>query len=248
MPYIYAIVSVLLVSAVSLIGIAAIPVDKLFRKSLIYIISFSAGALLGDVFVHLLPEVVEEAGFELEISAYILTGIMTTFIVEKWVHWHHHHREDCKGDHHDNPIAFMTLFGDSVHNFIDGLIIGASYLISTPVGIATTIAVVLHEIPQEIGNYGVLLHSGYSRVRALMLNLATALTALIGTIIALALGSQTEGAVIGLSAFAAGNFIYIAAADLIPELHHHKSTQSGVGQFIAMLAGILVMAALLMLE
>ncbi len=248
MTLLYTLLSVFIVSLISLIGVITIPTHRWFKKNLIYVISFSAGALLGDVFIHLLPEVVEEAGFGLIVSSCILAGIMTTFIIEKWVHWHHSHDEDCVDDHKKNPIAFMTLFGDSTHNFIDGIIIGASYLISVPTGIATTIAVILHEIPQEIGNYGVLIHSGYTKKRALVLNFLTALSALAGGIVAFTLAAQSQQMALYLSAFAAGNFIYIAAADLIPELHKSHKSHSGVWQFVSMLVGILVIAALLLLE
>ena len=241
-----ALLSVFIVSLISLIGAISLPFsEKRLQSFLIYFVSFSAGALLGDVFIHLLPEVTETAGFTLEISGYILVGIMTTFIIEKFIHWKHH---ADPSHNHAHPVTALTLIGDSVHNFIDGLVIGASYLVSFPVGLATTMAVVLHEIPQEIGNFGILIHGGYTRKRALWFNFLTALTAVLGTCIALFIGNQMSTSVIMLSAFAAGNFIYIAASDLIPEMHKEVSVKKSSIQFFTMLLGIGVMFSLLLLE
>ena len=149
---------------------------------------------------------------------------------------------------HKHPFAWMNLFGDSIHNFIDGMIIGASYLISIPVGMATTIAVVLHEIPQEIGDFGVLVHGGFSRKRAVFLNFITALTAVIGAVAILLLGGMTEGLITFLIPFAAGNFIYIASTDLIPELHKEKEILKSVLQLVFFVIGVLIMVPLLLLE
>lgn len=242
----YALLSVFIVSLISLVGAISLPLsEKKLRSFLIYFVSFSAGALLGDVFIHLLPEVTEEAGFTLEISAYVLIGIMTTFIIEKFIHWKHH---TDPAHNHTHPVTALTLIGDSVHNFIDGLVIGASYLVSFPVGLATTLAVILHEIPQEIGNFGILIHGGYTRTRALWFNFLTALTAVLGTSIALFIGNHMSKSVMLLTAFAAGNFIYIAASDLIPEMHKEVSVKRSSIQFLTMLLGIGIMFSLLLLE
>ncbi len=247
MTYLYAIVSVVGVSLISLIGAVTLPIgQKRLQSFLAYFISFSAGALLGDVLIHLLPEVVEETGLTLQVSLQVLAGILVTFVIEKVIHWKHHHAHPTKQQHH--PVTAMTLLGDSVHNFIDGLVIGASYMISLPAGIATTIAVVLHEIPQEIGNFGVLMHGGYTKARALWFNFLTALTAVAGTIIALVLSGNVQGSVTMLSAFAAGNLIYIAASDLIPEMHKETHVRRSIIQFATMVFGIGVMMSLLLLE
>ena len=238
--------SVIIVSLISLVGAISLPLsEKKLQSFLIYFVSFSAGAMLGDVFIHLLPEVTKEAGFTLEISTYVLIGIMTTFIIEKFIHWKHHADPE---HNHAHPVTALTLIGDSVHNFIDGLVIGASYLVSFPVGLATTLAVILHEIPQEIGNFGILIHGGYTRTRALWFNFLTALTAVLGTTIALFIGNQMSKSVVLLSAFAAGNFIYIAASDLIPEMHKEVSVKKSSIQFLTMLLGIGVMLSLLLLD
>src|SRR3989338_7267764 len=138
--WIYSIVSVIIVSLMSFVGILTLSIkaEKL-KKILLYLVSFSAGALFGDAFIHLLPEIVEEAGFGLNISIYVMFGIGVSFVIEKFIHWRHCHLPNTKD--HVHTFAMMNLFGDGIHNFIDGLIIGASYLASVPVGIATTLAV-----------------------------------------------------------------------------------------------------------
>ncbi len=245
--WLYSLVSVIIVSLISFAGVLTLSFkhEKL-KKVLIYMVSFSAGALLGDAFIHLLPEIVEESGFTLQVSIYLLLGIAISFIIEKVVHWRHCHLPTSR--EHPHPFAVMNLFGDALHNFIDGLIIGASYLVSIPVGIATTLAVILHEIPQEIGDFGVLLHGGFSKSKALFFNFLTALTAILGVVIALILSNSVENLTTFLIPFAAGGFIYIAGSDLIPELHKEVSLKSSILQLVLFILGILVMMALLLLE
>ena len=209
-------------------------------------VSFSAGALFGDAFIHLLPDVIEEVGFGLNISLYVMFGIGFSFIIEKFIHWRHCHIPTSKD--HLHPFAMMNLFGDAVHNFIDGLIIAASYLASIPVGIATTIAVVLHELPQEIGDFGVLLHGGFSKSKALFFNFITALTAVAGAIVALLASFYVKDMTTFLLPFAAGTFIYIAGSDLIPELHKEVEVEKSLLQFAAIVLGVVVMLLLLFLE
>lgn len=243
---IYSLLSVLVVSLISLIGIFALSIKaKKLEVVLIYMIAFSAGGLLGNVFFHLIPEIVEHEGFGLMISSFILLGIGTSFFVEKVIYWRHCHHPTTK--EHPHHLAFMNLFGDGVHNFIDGLIIGASYLISIPVGLATTLAVLFHEIPQEIGDFGVLLYSGYSKTKALAFNFLISLTAFAGAFLIVIVGSQFEEVTHFLIPFAAGNFIYIAAADLIPEMHKHSTLKKSLLQLLFFAIGILVMAGLVVL-
>ena len=245
--WIYSLASVLIVSLISFVGLLTLTIkaDKL-KKILLYMVSFSAGALFGDAFIHLLPEAVEEIGFGLNISIYVLLGIGFFFIIEKFIHWRHCHIPNSK--EHVHPFAMMNLFGDGVHNFIDGLIIAASYLVSIPVGIATTLAVILHEIPSEIGDFGVLLHGGFSKGKALFYNFVTALAAVLGAIVSLSISSYVENITVFLIPFAAGGFIYIAGSDLIPELHKEVKVKKSLLQFIAIVLGVLVMLLLLLLE
>ena len=245
--WIYSLASVLIVSLISFVGLLTLTIkaDKL-KKILLYMVSFSAGALFGDAFIHLLPEAVEEIGFGLNISIYVLLGIGFFFIIEKFIHWRHCHIPNSKENVH--PFAMMNLFGDGVHNFIDGLIIAASYLVSIPVGIATTLAVILHEIPSEIGDFGVLLHGGFSKGKALFYNFVTALAAVLGAIVSLSISSYVENITVFLIPFAAGGFIYIAGSDLIPELHKEVKVKKSLLQFIAIVLGVSVMLLLLLLE
>ncbi len=245
--FLYALISVGIVSAVSLVGVLALSLQKnVLSKYLFILISLAAGALLGDAFIHLIPEAFEELSNPLFISLAILGGIFLFFIVEKFLHWHHH------GEHthtdHIHPVGHMILISDGLHNFIDGIIIAAAYLVSIPVGIATTVAVILHEIPQEIGDFGVLIHAGYSRKRALWLNFLSALFALAGVIVGLILGAKIGAITVWFLPIAAGGFIYIAMADLIPELHKTSKTSHSLLQILIILIGIATMVGLTFLE
>ncbi|MEX0920678.1 MAG: ZIP family metal transporter [Candidatus Pacearchaeota archaeon] len=245
--WVYSLLSVLVVSLISFIGIFTLSIKyKKLKKGLIYLVSFAAGALLAGAFLHLLPELVEEHGFGMNVSVMILSGIVLFFILEKVIHWHHHHI--AVGEEHTEPFSIMILIGDGVHNLIDGMIIGAAYLFSIPVGIATTIAVALHEIPQEIGDFGILLHGGFSKVKALTFNFASALTAFVGLIFALLMEGYVENIEFFIVPFAIGGFIYIAGSDLIPELNKHPKFKTSVLQLLFFIIGILIMAALLLLE
>ena len=245
--WIYTILSVTAISLISLVGVLTIAINtKQLKDFLHYFVSFSAGALFGDAFIHLLPQVVTEFGFVLEISIFLMLGIVFSFIIEKFIRWRHCHIPT--DEHHPHPFAFMNLIGDAVHNFIDGLIIGTSYLVSIPVGIATTIAVALHEIPQEIGDFGVLIHGGFSRSKALLLNFLTALTAIAGAVVALVIGSFVGNITLYIIPFAAGIFIYIAGSDLIPELHKEDDAVKSIIELVVFVLGIIVMLALLLIE
>jgi zinc and cadmium transporter len=220
--------------------------EKVLNSILLLLVSFAAGTLLGDAFVHLIPESFETSGAKA--SAYILFGIVFFFVLEKAIKWRHCHEAGCP--EHSHVMPYMILVGDGMHNLIDGIIIGASYLVSIPVGIATTLAVIFHEIPQEIGDFGTLLYGGFSKLKALLYNFLSALTAVVGTIAVLLLDTYVRGIAEFLVPFAAGGFIYIAAVDIIPELHRHKSQAfaDSAKQLFFFVAGIVVMYALLFLE
>jgi zinc and cadmium transporter len=238
-----AIVSVLLVSGASLIGVIFLSLSEgILKKLLLPFVSFATGAMLGNVFAHLLPEALAEAGDPSHALLLVLAGMLLSFIIEKVIHWHHCHHLGC--EHHARPAGKMILLGDGVHNFLDGMLIAAAYLIDIRIGVATTIAVVLHEIPQEIGDFSVLVHSGYTVRRALLLNLVSALTSVAGAIIVLVLSVPVEGAELVLLPIAAGNFLYIAGSDLIPELHKEYRPMQGIAQLVLVLAGIVLMVAL----
>lgn len=247
LDWIFALASVLLVSALSLIGIIFIWVTEAkLKKIFTYLVSFAVGGLLGDVFLHLMPEMIE-TGFETQTALVLIGGILVSFAVERFLQWRHCHVPTSK--EHPHSFAYMNLFGDSIHNLIDGLIIGGSYLVSIPLGVATTIAIIFHEIPQELGDFSVLIYGGIHKKKALMFNFLTALTAIAGVVIALALGSLVGNATILLVPFAAGNFIYIAGSDLIPELRKDEpEPKKSALQLISLVLGIVPMVLLLMLE
>jgi zinc and cadmium transporter len=247
MVWIYTLISVFIVSLISLIGVFTLSVDhKKLYKYLIYLVSLSAGTLMGDAFIHLIPEAYEDSENSVAVSLYILLGILVFFVLEKVIHWRHCHEEPC--EEHPHPFSYIILMGDSLHNFVDGMVIGASYLVSIPVGIATTIAVIFHEIPQEIGDFASLLYGGFSRKKALFLNFLSALAAVAGALLILSFDLKIDGLESFLVPFAAGGFIYIAGTDLIPELHKHNEAKKGVWQVLAFLVGIGLMLAILLAE
>ena len=246
MTFLYALISVFIVSVVALIGIVTLWLRvALLKRIVLLLVSFSAWALLGDVFFHLFPEMAEEWRL-ISSSLWVLWWISFGLITEKIIRWNHCHMPVTK--EHKHPFAIMNLVGDMVHNLIDGLIIWASYLVSIPVGIATTLAVVFHEIPQEIWDFGVLVHGWFSKRRALLLNFLTALTAVLWVIVAFILYRYVNGMVAILVPFAAGTFIYIAGSDLIPELHKENKLSQTLPQLVFFLIGIWLMATLLLLE
>jgi zinc and cadmium transporter len=241
-PVIFALASVLIVSLFSLVGILIFFMrGKTAGYVLIAMVSFSSGSLFGDAFIHLLPETVREHGFGITVSLFTLTGIASSFFVEKVIHWRHDHSH---AGNHVESFAYMNLMGDAVHNFIDGIVITAAYLLDVRVGVATTVAVLLHEIPQEMSDFGVLVHGGFSRAKALLYNFATALVALAGMGLTILLVGFMEDVLKFLIPFAAGGFIYIAGADLIPQLHKEKAVRSSLVQLFFFLLGIAGMAAL----
>ncbi|RMF55900.1 ZIP family metal transporter [Candidatus Woesearchaeota archaeon] len=240
----YTILSVVIVSLLSLVGVVFVSLKKgTLNKLILFLVSLSAGSLFGGVFIHIIPEVVEKNGFSLSVSLSILGGIVLFFVIEKIIHWRHCHIPTTKD--HPHHLAPMNLIGDGVHNFIDGLIIAASYLASVQLGIATTLAVILHEIPQEIGDFGVLLHAGLKKTKALFFNFISALTALLGAVIGLIIGSGSRNFAMLMLPFAAGGFLYIAGSDLIPELHKHCDAKDALSHFSALILGIALMLVLL---
>jgi zinc and cadmium transporter len=250
MVWLYSLLSVFIVSLISLIGVFSLSIKKeRLEHILLYLVSFSVGALFGEVFLHILPEIGEQATYSARFGFYFLIGIILFFIIEKIVHWRHCHRAEHCDVHEIKVVGYTSLVGDSFHNFLDGMIIASSFMVSTPLGIATTLAVIIHEIPQEIGDFGVLMYSGFTRAKALLFNLASALFAVLGAILALFLAGNIEGLSLVILAVAGGGFIYIAGSDLIPELH--KDHCSGCRPFLQLLfiiCGIGVMSLLLLLE
>jgi len=245
--WIYTLASVTIISLVSLIGIFTFSIGReKLRKAIVFIVSFAAGALFGDALIHLLPESFEEIGSSLTVSLLVLLGIIFFFILEKFIHWRHCHV--LGSEKHLHPVVFMNIIGDFVHNFIDGIFVAGSFLVSIPLGITTSIAVILHEIPQEIGDFGVLLFGGLTFRKALLFNFLSATTAIVGAALTLFLGSYLQEKILYLLPVTAGGFLYIAGSDLIPELKHETKITASIGQLAAMILGIAIMALLLLFD
>ncbi|MEK9156259.1 MAG: ZIP family metal transporter [Patescibacteria group bacterium] len=243
----YILISVVAVSLLSLAGAGALILsERVLRKLLLFLVAFSAGALIGDSFIHLLPEMAEGGEFTLRSSNAILAGILVFFALEKFLRWRHCHDLNCP--EHPKHLGSMNLFADGLHNLIDGLLIGSSYLVSLPLGLTTTIAVALHEIPQELGDFGVLLHSGFSVRRAIGLNFVSAALAIVGALIAYAVGQGAGDFVLFMVPFTIGSFVYIALSGLFPELHKENEIKKSFWQFMAIILGIGVMYSLIFIE
>lgn len=244
--WLYTISSVFIVSLVSLVGVftMAISLEKL-KKILLFLVSFAAGALLGDAFIHLIPEVYSGTGNKVLAPFFILLGSMLFFALEKVLWWHHCH--ETNSENHAHPMAINNIVGDGLHNAIDGMIIAGSFIISIPLGLTTAIAVILHEIPHEIGNFSILIFSGWSRKKALVYNFFSGWLAMVGAIIILWIGHSVSFAQNFLAPFTVGGFIYIAMADLLPELKKEENLGKSAIQLTALLFGIGIMAAFLLL-
>ena len=234
-------------SLLSLVGLAFISISEQRLKQVIFVmVSLAVGSLFGDAFIHLLPNSFEQAPDKLQASLAILAGIFAFFILEKFLLWRHEHV--LESAHKVHPVGYMNLLADGVHNFIDGAIIGSSYLASYEIGVATTLAVVFHEIPHELGNFFILLYAGFTKTKALFFNFMSALFAILGTLIALTVGSRVEQFAALMLPLAAGGFIYIAGSDLVPELNKEVQLSKSIVQMIAIGIGVGLMLLLTMLE
>jgi len=223
------------VSLISLIGIfTLIFKEKFLNKLLLLLIGFSAGGLIGGALLHLVPEALEKRGAE-EVFLYVIIGFCAFFILEKYLHWRHCHKGTCE----IHTFTYLNLVGDGIHNFVDGLVIGSSFIVSVHFGVITTLVIIFHEIPQEIGDFGVLVYGGFSKFKALYCNFLTALTCVVGTIAGYFIAENMAGFSSLLLPFTAGGFIYIAACDLVPELHKQPDLKKSAFAFLAFLLGIL---------
>ncbi len=227
---------------VGLIGVLTLWLrEKSLKKILIIMVAFSAGALLSGAFFHMMAESLETMG-ALTAFAYLLVGFIAFFLIERILHWHHCHEGVC--DVH--PFTHLILIGDGIHNFIDGLVIAASFVVSIPFGFITTLIIIAHEIPQELGDFGVLVYGGFEKVRALGFNFLAQLTCVIGGIVGFFF-LYTPESVAFLLPFAAGGFVYIAASDLIPELHKEESLRRSMVSFVFFIIGILFLLGIKLL-
>lgn len=242
----WALGSVIVVSLMSLVGAVTVSVgQERLQRRVTVMVGLAVGAMFGDAFIHLLPRAVEQSG-ERVTSLMTLVGIFGFFVLEKFLYWRHVHVVSAPAA--VAPLGYLNLVADGLHNWIDGVLIGAAYLVSVPIGLATTLAVVFHEIPQEIGDFGVLLQAGFSRRRALLFNFLSGSLAILGTIMALVVGSALEFVAMLMLPLAAGSFTYIAGSDLVPELQKERDPAASAVQLAAMGAGVGVMFLLTLWE
>ena len=250
--WVYSLASVFVVSLISLIGVFTLSINReLLYKTVFFLVALAVGALLGDVLIHIFPKIWGDGKESLATPIYIFAGFLLFFVIEKFLRWHHSHGLDEEKIHeHSNikHIGYLNLISDGIHNAIDGVLIGASYLISIEIGIATTTAVLLHEIPQEIGDFGLLIYVGFTRGRALFFNLLSALCAVLGVLVALFFGQTAEGFAFAVLPITAGGFLYIAAADLVPELKKVNDPVKSMIQFFGVLIGFALMYLLVFFE
>jgi len=247
--WVWTIGSVIVISLISLIGVVTLGINKARMKAmLLFMVSFAVGGLFGDALIHLLPEAFEELGANVKTSLLILAGIFIFFILEKFIRWRHCHIPTSR--EHVHPVAMLNLVGDAVHNLFDGMIVAASFAVSVHIGITTALAVILHEIPQEIGDFGILVYGGIPVKKALFYNFLSALTAILGAVLTLILASQVRDFALYLVPVTAGGFLYIAGSDLIPELHKgdHVKISTSLWQFFFILLGVGIMGLLVLVE
>jgi len=207
-----------------------------FERITILLVSLSAGALMGGAFLHLLPEASKKIESH-KLNLIVLIAFIFFFFMEKLLNWRHCHKGNCP----IHTFGYMNLFGDSVHNFIDGLVIASTFIIDIKLGIATTFAIALHEIPQEIGDFGVLIHAGFKKKKALIINYLVALTVVLGGIIGYFMSFILHDIIPYLLPFAAGGFIYIAASDLMPEIRKETNLKKSLYSFLFFMLGIILM-------
>ncbi len=234
------IIATLLVSSVSLIGGAFLLWRKLLTQQIIpYLVNCAAGVILTTAFLDLLPEALHEGGEEVNIFIPSFFAIILFFFLERFLLWFHHHDES----HGEKPSSLLILIGDSFHNFIDGVAIAAAFLTNPALGFITTLAITAHEIPQEIADFTILIHSGMSKLKALLFNFISSLSALAGAIGGYFFLNTLEHWLPISLAFSAGMFIYIACSDLIPDMHKDFKKQKGWAQSLPFIIGIILMYA-----
>lgn len=206
------------------------------NQIVVFLVALSAGALMGGAFLHLLPEAVEMIPADTAFKTFLI-AFVSFFLIEKLLHWRHCHKGNCT----IHSFGYMNLIGDGIHNFIDGLVIASTFMVDIQLGITTTLAVAIHEIPQEIGDYGVLVHSGFKKTTALLLNFLIALIVVVGGIVGYFFFSHVDTILPYLLPFAAGGFVYISASDLMPEMKKETNLKKSAFSLTIFILGILLM-------
>ena len=221
-------------SAIAMVGsITLVLKPETLERLLLPLVALAAGSLIGGAFFHMIPAAIDANANVLDIGVAVVTGFTVFFALEQVLHWHHCHRaqSDCK-----QPLTYLILIGDALHNFLGGLAIAGTFLIDVRLGITSWLAAAAHEVPQELGDFGVLVHGGWSKRRALFFNVLSGLTFLLGGLLAYGLSFQMD--VSWLIPFAAGNFLYIGASDLVPEVNKHDNYKANTVHLIAFILGV----------
>jgi zinc and cadmium transporter len=239
MTLIYILLATALISLFSLVGILFLSAKKKFvERIIVLLISLAAGTMMGGTFLHILPEATES----LEPTALftmVLLSFILFYLIERVLHWRHCHHDDCKV--HTKSVGYLNLIGDGIHNFIDGMVVASAFMADFRLGMVTTLAIAMHEIPQEIGDFGVLLRAGFTKKKALLLNLVSALAAVIGALVSYFASHQVEGLTTYMLPIAAGGFLYISASDLLPEIRKEENMKKAIVSFIVFLFGVWLM-------
>jgi len=237
-PLVMAVLATIAISLLSLCGVALLAFNRWRDTAMFVMVAFAAGAMMSASFFHLLPAASSRIGY-FHSSVSVMAGLSVFFILERFLHWRHCHKGHCEV----HPFTTLSLVGDAVHNFLDGIVIGGAFLVSPALGLSTTAVIAAHELPQELGDFAVLVHGGYSRKRAVLLNLAVALTSVAGAITAYFGMVDRLDWIPYVMGFAAGNFLYIGSSDLIPELHKEQNLRKAVLAFGFFLLAVVAMAA-----
>lgn len=243
----YSIIATFIVSLISFAGILTFLLkDKILDKIVFYLVAISAGSMMGGAFLHLIPEAVENVNGDYgvdQIFIAVLVGFIMFFILERVLHWHHCHKHggDCGSVH---SFTYLNLIGDGLHNFIDGVVIVAAFSLSVELGLATTLGIIIHEIPQEVSDFGVLIYGGFGKFKALLFNFLSGVLAILGAVCGFMLVNFVQGIIPLLVGLTAGGFIYISASDLIPELHKEAKFYKSLIAFICFFIGIVLMFVL----
>jgi zinc and cadmium transporter len=229
---------------ISLVGVATLLLhEPLLNRLLLPLVALAAGSLIGGAFFHLIPTALEEIDSETHVWLLVTAGFVAFFALEQALHWHRRHGD---GGDREQPLTYLVLIGDAIHNFIDGITVCAAFLVDVRLGVTAWVAAAAHEIPQELGDFAVLLHGGWSKLRATAFNLLSSLTFLAGGVLTYAASAAVD--VSYLVPFAAGTFLYIGATDLVPEINKRDSARSNVLSFAIFLAGVALMYGAALLE
>jgi len=229
-----------MMSVIALVGAVTMVLSERTRERLILpLVAFSAGSLLGGALLHMIPEAIERSDGSYATYLWVLIGFTTFFALEQFLHWHHWHDD---ATNRKSPLSHLMVAGDSLHNFLGGVAVAGAFLVDVSLGITTWVVAAAHEVPQELGKYGVLLHGGWGKGRALLVSVASSLTFLIGGVLTYVVSVDSDLAF--LVPFAAGNFLYISASDLVPEVNKHHSIRINLLHFGSFVAGIVLLLAI----